>query len=267
MKRRIYQLVSAILANSYVTSSFTKGVCFPVLNCYACPLAVFACPIGSLQHFAAIHVFPFYTVGVLGIIGSVVGRMTCGWLCPFGFLQDLMFKIASIKIKLPGFLNYFKYVLLAGLVIIIPYLTGEPWFSKLCPAGLIEAGVPLALLDEQVRRLIGTMFYVKSGIFVAFMVSFVLIKRPFCRAICPLGAIFSVFNAFSVYKLEFDETQCIRCNKCESKCPVDIKVYENPNSTHCIRCLECTDCACVSLTNVFKGSGEEREPLTEEVSG
>ncbi len=265
MKRRIYQLIGAALTNSYLTASFTKGVCFPVLNCYACPLAVVACPIGSLQHFAAIGWFPYYTVGVLGLVGSVVGRMTCGWLCPFGFLQDLLFKIGSIEIKLPKFLNYLKYIMLLGLVIIIPYYTQEPWFSKLCPVGMLEAGIPLTLLDEQIRRQIGTMFHIKMGILITFLISFVYIKRPFCRMICPLGAIFSLFNAFSAYRLEVDETQCIRCNKCVKKCPVDIKVYDNPNSTNCIRCLECTDCACVSLTHVFKGSDEEREPLTEEV--
>lgn len=266
MKRRVYQLIGAVLANSYVTAPFTKGVCFPVLNCYACPLAAVACPIGSIQHFAAIHVFPFYTVGVLGIIGGVVGRMTCGWLCPFGFLQDLLYKVNSIKIKLPRFLNYLKYVLLVVLVMIVPYITGEPWFSKLCPAGMLEAGIPLALMDEQVRRQIGGMFWIKMGILFSFLVSFTAIKRPFCRAICPLGAIFSLFNGFSAYKLEFDESQCIRCDKCWKKCPVDIKVYEDPNSTDCIRCLDCTECVCVSLTNVLKESQKKPESLTEEVT-
>lgn len=266
MKRRVYQLISAMLANSHVTAPFTKGVCFPGINCYACPLAAVACPIGSLQHFAAIHVFPFYTVGILGMVGGVVGRMTCGWLCPFGFLQDLMFKISSIKIRLPGFLRYLKYILLVGLVIILPYVSGEPWFSKLCPAGALEAGIPLALLDEQIRRQIGTLFWLKVGILVAFLAAFVFIKRPFCRVFCPLGAIFSPFNAFSAYRLDFDGEECIHCDRCVKKCPVDIKVYENPNSAECIRCLECTDCVCVSLTNVFADLGTTHEPRTEEAA-
>jgi ferredoxin-type protein NapH len=255
-----------MLTNSYVTAPFTKGVCFPVLNCYACPLAAVACPIGSLQHFSAIHVFPFYTIGILGLVGSVVGRMTCGWICPFGFLQDLMYKIPSFKIKMPKFFNYLKYVFLVGLVIMAPYITGEPWFSKLCPAGVLEAGIPLALLDEQIRRQVGTMFYMKIGILLAFLASFAFIKRPFCRAVCPLGAILSFFNSFSAYRMEIDGTQCIKCNKCQNKCPVDIKIYENPNSTSCIRCLECTDCACVSMKNIFKGPVEERKPLAEEIA-
>ncbi len=266
MKRRVYQLIGVILANSYVTAPFTKGVCFPVLNCYACPLAAVACPIGSLQHFAAIHVFPFYTVGILGLVGGVVGRMTCGWLCPFGFLQDLIYKLHTVKVRLPKFLNYLKYILLLTLVIIVPYISGEPWFSKLCPAGVLEAGIPLVLLDEQVRRQIGSLFWLKTGILVAFLVSFIYIKRPFCRMICPLGAIFSFFNAFSAYRLEFDETQCIRCNKCQRKCPVDIKVYESPNSTDCIRCLDCTDCVCVSITNVFEDSENKGKQLAKEVT-
>ena len=85
-----------MLTNSYVTAPFTKGVCFPVLNCYACPLAAVACPIGSLQHFSAIHVFPFYTVGILGLVGSVVGRMTCGWICPFGFTMQVQVNALGI---------------------------------------------------------------------------------------------------------------------------------------------------------------------------
>lgn len=198
------------------------------------------------------------------MVGIVVGRMTCGWLCPFGFLQDLFFKMHSVKCRLPQRLNYLKYILLVALVIAVPYFTGEPWFSKLCPAGVLEAGIPLAMLDEQVRRQLGGMFWFKIGILSGFLVSFTFIKRPFCRAICPLGAIFSPFNAHSAYRLEFDEKECIHCDKCYRKCPVDIKVYESPNSADCIRCLECTDCACIRITNILRASEARQKSQTGE---
>ena len=62
-------------------------VCSPVFHCYSCPLATFACPIGLLANFSAIHMIPFAVLGTLVVLGTVFGSFVCGWACPFGFLQ------------------------------------------------------------------------------------------------------------------------------------------------------------------------------------
>ncbi|MEW6188622.1 MAG: 4Fe-4S binding protein, partial [Actinomycetota bacterium] len=136
--RRKYQIFSSIFSNAYFLS-FLKFFPCPYLNCYACPLASFACPIGTIQHFAIIRSIPFLTIGILGMVGVLVGRMTCGWLCPFGFLQDLLARIPVPKLGIPDGLTYFRFLVLIFLVILIPLWVGEPWFSKLCPMGALQA--------------------------------------------------------------------------------------------------------------------------------
>ena len=249
--RRICQVLCAALTNSYLYSLVSKtiylgrlkGFCVPALNCYACPLAVFACPIGTIQHFVAhgAYYITLYTIGILGIVGAMVGRMACGWVCPFGFLQDLSFKIRSRKFSLPGWLTYGKYASLAILVIIIPLVTKQPWFCKLCPAGGLEGAVPMLILEPSLRELLGGMFVLKVLIVVFFLAAMVAIKRPFCRAACPLGAIFSFFNRVSIFRLSVDQVKCTKCNKCYHVCPTDIKVYEDPDDADCIRCLDCKE--------------------------
>ena len=90
MRRRIVQLIALLATNSYFPSikaaSFyqgnLKGVCVPVLNCYSCPGAWGSCPIGALQHFIIVRQFPFYVLGILGMLGVFVGRWPCGWVRP-----------------------------------------------------------------------------------------------------------------------------------------------------------------------------------------
>ncbi|MEW6685067.1 MAG: 4Fe-4S binding protein [Candidatus Edwardsbacteria bacterium] len=253
VKRRIFQIFSTIISNGYFPAIFKnsiyqgllKGICHPGLNCYACPLAFASCPIGTLQHFVAIRSFPFYLLGFLGTIGATVGRMSCGWVCPFGFLQELLYKIKVPKITLPHFFSYVKYLTLIILVLLVPFLSGEPWFSKLCPAGTLEGGIFLYLWNPEtgplsgLRPLFGVLFEWKLVILGVFLLLMLFIKRPFCRTACPLGAIYSLFNKVSILRLEIDLSRCDRCNVCQKICPMDIKIYESPNDLECIRCLQC----------------------------
>jgi len=278
MKRRIFQIIGSILPNSYFQVIVTKviyrgqlkGICAPLFNCYACPLATVSCPIGTLQHFMAIAKIPYYLIGYLGLIGLAVGRMACGWICPFGFFQDLMAKIKTKKFRLPSYLGYMRYVTLVLLAIIIPFITHVHWFSKLCPWGALEASIPwglwnptdpgfLSLTPENtpVRDLISGSYYLKLGILAGFLGLMIFFKRPFCFLACPLGAIYSLFNKISIIRLGVDMESCTKCNKCLKNCPAGLKVYEEPNSPNCIRCLECTKCDKVKLYSIFN-----KHPMT-----
>jgi len=264
-KRRWFQIFSFLAINAYIPAWFKgeiyqgsiKGTCVPVLNCYSCPSAIGACPIGAMQNFFATSKFNIsiaqyhlglYVIGFLGAIGSIVGRMPCGWLCPFGFLQELMYKIKTKKFRIPKFLTYMKYVVLVVFVVLLPLLImdefgfGQTWFCKwICPAGTLEAGVPLSALNADIRAQLGFLFSWKMGILVLFIVWMIVAKRPFCRTACPLGAIFALFNKVSLFRMVTDEDKCTLCNQCLKDCPVDIKVYEEANSPECVRCLKCID--------------------------
>ncbi|MFH0766326.1 MAG: 4Fe-4S binding protein [Calditrichota bacterium] len=257
--RRISQFgIGTILFQSYLGVFETKQVyagplkqgCVPGLTCHACPTSYAGCPIGLIQHFAAIHRFPFLLIGVLGLIGLIAGRFVCGWLCPWGLLQDVMFVFKRIRVKIPLWLDYFKYATLVGLVFIIPYYTHQHWFSKLCPVGGLIAGIPWTVWnpDDPVFEAavvdpasIGTMFFIKMTILGFFLVIFLFIKRPFCRTVCPLGATYGLFNKVSLVSLKV-RTSCPECGQCSDLCPMDLCVNEDFNSDNCIRCLDCLQC-------------------------
>ncbi|MCD2493441.1 4Fe-4S binding protein [Lacrimispora sp. NSJ-141] len=230
----------------------TKAVCVPGLNCYSCPGALGSCPIGSLQAVLGSrnYRFSFYVIGFLMLIGSLAGRFVCGWLCPFGLIQDLLYKIPFIKKRknLPGHkvLVWMKYVILAVFVIILPLFAvdivgqGSPWFCQyICPSGTLTGGIPLVLLNEPLRGAIGWLFHWKMAVLLLMIFLSVIVYRPFCKYICPLGAIYSLFNPIALYRYQVDPEKCTRCGKCQKACKMDIRVWETPNSRECIRCGDC----------------------------
>jgi polyferredoxin len=148
------------------------------------------------------------------------------------------------------------YAFLVILVFIIPYITLEPWFSKLCPAGTLEAGIPQVLLQPALRAQIGWLYFLKLAILAVFLVWMVFMKRPFCRYVCPLGAIWSPFNRVSMVQLDVEQEGCVQCGQCREVCPVDISVYDAPNTDQCIRCLACVE-ACPHHVVGIKESNKE----------
>ncbi len=256
--RRITQvLVGGVVANGWIPVAWTKVIyqgplksfCLPLLNCHGCPLAVFSCPIGALGHYIGIHVIPYFLLGFLALVGLLVGRMACGWICPFGLVQDLMYRIPSRKYHLPRLFRYGKYVSLFLIVGLITFLTGETWFCRLCPDGGLIAGLPWMLWSPQDSltgaeiigwSMAGWLFALKMTILGGFLVLFVLIKRPFCRAACPLGGFWAMFNRISLLKVRMGRVNSYDCGAGREVCPVDLKVCSDLPSPECIKCLLCT---------------------------
>ena len=249
--RRLIQFLSLLVSNSFFPAIWrrtiyqggVKCLCTPILNCYACPLAISSCPIGAFQNFLVRKSFPVYVIGMFGVIGMLLGRWTCGWLCPFGFLQDILYKIKGKKLALKKGFMVSRYVVFLVLVIIIPLITLEPWFCKLCPQGTLQGGIPIALgfLGEELRGqiLISSLFYLKIGILLAVVLLSIFIKRFFCRVICPIGVILGFFNKISLLQMGVNLSKCSKCGICKDVCPMDIEIYKEPNSLQCIRCMEC----------------------------
>lgn len=258
--RLFIQLAAAALFNGYaagfakgrIFTGKTKAVCVPVLNCYSCPGALGSCPIGALQAVigGAGHTFPFYVLGTLMLFGVVLGRLICGFLCPFGLIQDLLGKLGVKRINVPAAfdkkLRYLKYGVLAIFVVLLPALATDrfgissPFFCQyICPAGTLEGGVPLLLTNAELRGLTGVLFGWKLFLLLLILLSAVFIPRSFCRYLCPLGAFYSLFNRFCLYQMSLDETRCVRCKKCQSACPMGVDVLRDINSAECIRCGKC----------------------------
>lgn len=247
VRRRAIQAAAAMAVNSGIPA--LKMCPFPGLNCYACPLASMACPMGSLQNFVILRKVPLALVGLFVGIGGIVGRAVCGWACPFGLIQDLLARLGPRRKLLPtqkG--SWLRYAMLIVVALIATYVVGAPLFCKICPAGALEAGIPQVIIRPGLRSLIGLLFWAKVAGLALLVGAAIVIKRPFCRFLCPLGAVYSPFNRASLMRLEVDEATCTRCNGCKRVCPVDLEVYRDPNSDSCIRCLECTRCPSVSVT-------------------
>ena len=251
-RRKYIQLISALVYNANIKGfsdgviyfGNLKGVCVPGLNCYSCPGAVASCPLGSLQNAVASsgRTIPFYIIGTLLLFGVLFGRFICGFLCPFGLIQELLYKIPSPKLKkskVTRKLSCLKYIILAVFVVILPLMFAYPGFCKyICPAGTLEAGIPLMMYDETIASLRGALFNWKAAVLAAVVIGAVIVYRGFCRFICPLGAIYSFFNRISIVGVTVDEAKCTKCGRCVRMCKMDIK---NVGDRECISCGECMD--------------------------
>jgi polyferredoxin len=229
-------------------------VCSPVFHCHSCPLATFACPIGVLANFSAYHAVSFVAIGTLVIYASVFGSLVCGWVCPFGFLQDLVGRIPTPKFELPAWMGHLRYVVLVVLVLAIPFLFGleHPlFFCRLCPAGALEAALPytasLAIAGEEVTWPSAA----KLTILILVLTAMLFKRRPWCTLFCPLGAIYGLFNRVSVFFLEFHPERCHDCKLCDGLCPCRGASERRASPQRCVRCLDCIKCSAITVESVF----------------
>ena len=279
--QRWSQLGFILLINSYakgfqsgqIFAGASKSICVPVLNCYSCPGALGACPIGALQTVLGRGRFPFYVLGLMMAFGVVLGRAICGLLCPFGLVQDLLHKIPLPKYQLPTRLDralrWLKYIVLALLVVLLPLLAAiqsgiaTPFFCEfLCPAGTLGGALPLMATNPSLRALAGALFGWKFAVLVLIVFAAILIPRPFCRYLCPLGAFYSFFNGVSFYGITLEEARCTSRGRCAQVCPMGVDVRESPNSAECIRCGQCSAaCPTGAIRQGFSRSREAQDAL------
>lgn len=280
LKRKLVQIAAFGYSNPYLMNykggklyqGKWKQFCNPGLNCYSCPAASLACPIGALQSVNGSMNFTvsFYVTGLLLAFGILLGRAVCGWLCPFGLLQELLHKIPTPKLKLKKAFLYLKYIVLVVFVLVLPIAVtdymgmGKPAFCQyICPAGTLEGGIPLLLSHGALRQTIGSLFTLKMSILVITLIGCILVYRFFCKTLCPLGAIYGLLNRISIYRLEVDEHKCIGCGKCKQICKMEVDPVRSPDSAECIRCGDCVRaCPEGAICMGFTAAGRKRERQT-----
>ncbi len=291
-KRALIQAGTTVACNPAIWNFFSgtvsksplKNACVPGLNCYSCPSAIGSCPLGALQVSLASGRLPFFAAGFLVVTGLLGGRAICGFLCPFGFFQEILAwiseklkklfngksdaeKLASLSanfsMSLPvRVLRLFKYFLLAVFVALLPiaaYLSkgfSSPYFcAYICPAGTLEAGIPLVIANEALRSAAGLLFSWKAALLAVFVVWSCFTFRPFCKYVCPLGAIYSFFNKSSYFGIQVDAAKCTGCGDCVASCKMNARAI---NSVECIRCEECAS-SCTHGAIYIRGLRKEKE--------
>lgn len=258
--------------NAKVSSLATKNLCVPGLNCYSCPSAIGACPIGSLQFYLndvslriqlkdKINLAGLYIAGFFLGTGVIGGRIYCGWICPFGTIQELINRITGKNRKVPQLLEKGRFITLTVFVFIMPLFLYNitmlsPWFCKLiCPAGTLTAGIPLLIIDESLRASVSFITIVKFSILIFLIAALLFSDRVFCKTLCPLGALWGIFNKISILNISFDKEKCVNCSKCSGACPMNLEAMNEFSTGKCIRCLKCTNiCPTDSLKfKIFQG--------------
>lgn len=278
MKRKLVQALTALATNAYIPGWIKgriyrgplKNVCVPGLGCYSCPGALGSCPIGSLQAVIGSYKyrFSYYIVGTLALFGLVFGRFICGFLCPFGLIQELLHKIPFPRVRKPWrWPRYIKYGVLAIFVLWMPAFAtgamgiGDPAFCKyICPAGTLTAGFPLVGMNPQLQSALGWLFGWKVFVLALVILGSMVIYRFFCRYLCPLGAIYALFNRFSLYQLHLCQERCTHCGACSRACRMDVNPAKQPKDPECIRCGDCVRaCKFGALRAGFSGHPVRQE--------
>ncbi len=282
-KRRLIQLYAALLYNAqakgFVTGKIytgkAKAVCVPGLNCYSCPGAVGACPLGALQN-ALGHSgsrVGFYVFGILLLYGLILGRTVCGWLCPMGLIQELLHKLPTPKLRksrATRALSCLKYVILAVFVAAIPvwyelrHGLPVPGFCKyICPAGTLEGAVLLLPNRPEFLSMLGPLFTSKFVIMVSLGLLCVFCYRAFCRFLCPLGAIYGMFARLALAGVRVEPARCNGCGACVRSCPMDVRSVGDRECISCGRCMDACARKAISLrvgSHVLLPPAEEEAP-------
>ena len=250
-RRRIVQAAGLVLGLFGVTGIGMTHIIFPGLHCYACPWAVTICPIGLVQNLIAFGTPPLFWIGAVFVYGLLAGRGFCGWFCPFGTLNDLL---SFRKVRMRRSLSFSKYAILLG-TLIAAWLLADTAFCKLCPAASLEASIPYLFLGvAKVNR----PFLVHMGTLGAALVGMVLVARFWCRYLCPMGALLSLFNRVSLLHLRLHPERCSGCSTCAASCPMGLEPHLEHDDDNCIKCGACTEACTFGALDLVVGTQRKR---------
>ena len=164
----------------------------------------------------------------------------CKLICPAGTLEGGLPLVLLNKAMRGaiGWLYIWKNTILI-VTIILSIIIYRPFCKYICPQGVLEGAIPLSLGNAAIRSALGKLFSFKCFILITVVVLSILFYRPFCKWICPLGAIYSLFNKVSLLNIKVEDSKCIGCGQCSRVCKMDVDVCKHPDHPECIRCGAC----------------------------
>jgi len=225
-------------------------------------------------------VFPWLAIASFLIVGVLVGKSFCGWVCPFGFIQDLIGFIKRKKMEISPRTHesmvYIKYgVLGIALFVSVSFsvsklvgrsrsyenalgIFAKAPFTTLSPAETLFATLPKMILDFR-NSVVGVpflevlsgiadvplIFWVQLAIMISVLVFSAYVPRGWCKYFCPHGAIMAIMNKFSFLGLRRDLVKCVKgeCRLCVEACPMNVRVLDLPwEKISDPECIYCMKC-------------------------
>jgi polyferredoxin len=251
--RRIVQILFfaliALIAFNHSLAEIGKGI--PVLSSASLHAL---CPFGGVvsvyQVIATgtfvrkIHESSWVLMWIGFALALLFGPVFCGWVCPFGSLQEWIGKLGRkifrrrfnrfIPYRFDRWLRWLRYGVL-GWVLYATFVTGKLAFEAVDPY--------FALFNFWTGEVAVSGLVILGGVILASL----FVERPFCKYACPYGAVQGIFNLFRVFKVRRNAPTCISCGKCDQACPMNIPVSTGGAvlDHQCISCLECSsEAAC-----------------------
>lgn len=183
------------------------------------------------------------TIAAVFLITAIWGRFFCGYLCSFGALQELFFRISKkffhpktiIPARLDQALQYLKYLVFVFIAVVL-WMMALPMDASLSPWGVF--GMLISGNRSVMAAAVCTWGFV---LLLVFVVGSLFVERFFCRYFCPLGALFTIISGKRCYKIRRNESTCINCGLCEKNCSMGISILKKDtvSSGKCIDCMQC----------------------------
>jgi len=207
------------------------------------------CPFGGVVSFyqyvttgtlvKQVHFSAIVLMYIVFAIALIFGPMFCGWICPLGSFQEWIGKIGKkifpkrynkfIPSKVHSILKYFRFVMLA-LVIINTARAGILVFQNIDPYNALF------------KFWTGEVAITAIVVLIVIIIASLFVERPWCKYLCPYGALLGITNKFRIVKLRRNKSTCISCEKCDRSCPMNIEVSRQDvvKDFQCISCFQCT---------------------------
>lgn len=278
--RRVVQFLSFIFFSAVIFNLGELPILLPVLWTWGGPQNTVGDAFTALQFMLYDVVFPWLVIASFLIIGVLLGKSLCGWVCPFGFVQDLIGfirrKHMKVSVRTHEGMVYVKYAV-AGIILFVSIsfsaaklmgvhqgyenalgVFARAPFTALSPAETLFATLPRMVLDigyavtqtpfPDVTSAISAMpllFWIQLSIMIGVLVLIAYVPRGWCKYFCPYGAIMAILNRFSFLGLRRDLVKCTKdeCRLCVEVCPMRVRILDLPwEKFSDPECIYCLKC-------------------------
>ena len=290
--RRVIQFVSFLLIYSVILGINPIPLLLPILSSMGVQSKIVGEAFATLQYMLYETIFPWFPIAIFILFSIFLGRALCGWVCPFGFVQDLMVYVKrrhmEVSLDTHRSLVKLKYVLL-GIILFISFTVaaslvvspsvGESYvkalgpfaqtpFNVLSPSDTLFAVLPKMFLSLRFAIYQQSFWEIVSGIarfspllwarlmiFFGVMVLAAYVPRSWCKYFCPNGALMALFSRFSFLGLKREPIKCTRaeCRICMEACPMNVRITELPwEKFNDPECIYCLKCVDECPTKALK---------------